>query len=263
MNSASDPEEVDDSRRRTGGGSANPGSAKDRKRTTLEELFKPPLDIMFKGGWQSARDAATEQNKWLLVNIQDAREFQCQVLNRDVWSSESVKSIVKEHFVFWQQYRENDEAQRFLMFYPVSDWPNIAVLDPRTGERLVTWSLVDSATFCDLVSDFLATNPPLDGGGGGRSSLSSSSAASAEQPPSKRAKTDDEPSQVSLEGQVFPPISFRAPEGPDCTFRYLSAAGQPHRRQRGRPAGGRHQGLSGRIAIPTQRQEWILPRIRL
>jgi thioredoxin-related protein len=72
------------------------------KKRTLEELFKPPLDIMFKGDWQSARDAATAANKWLLVNIQDAGEFQCQTLNRDVWSNDAVKTIIREHFLFWQ-----------------------------------------------------------------------------------------------------------------------------------------------------------------
>ena len=69
------------------------------KKKTLEELFKPPLDIMFQGDWQSAR-YAVKTKRWLLVNIQDAQEFQCQILNRDLWSNSGVKMIVKEHFVF-------------------------------------------------------------------------------------------------------------------------------------------------------------------
>ena len=79
------------------------------KKKTLEELFKPPLDLMFQGDWQSARDHADRTKRWLLVNIQDAQEFQCQVLNRDLWSNVGVKTIVREHFVFWQVktvYRE-------------------------------------------------------------------------------------------------------------------------------------------------------------
>ena len=75
------------------------------KKRTLEELFKPPIDMMFKGDFQSARDSATAAKKWLMVNIQDACEFQCQVLNRDVWSNEAVKTILREHFIFWQQYK--------------------------------------------------------------------------------------------------------------------------------------------------------------
>ena len=61
----------------------------------MEELFKPPLDIMFQGDWQMARDRAEGAKKWLLINIQDAGEFQCQILNRDVWSSEAVKTLIR------------------------------------------------------------------------------------------------------------------------------------------------------------------------
>jgi hypothetical protein len=50
-----------------------------------------------------------------------------------------------------------------MTFYPVSEWPHIAILDPRTGERLVTWSQVpDAATFCDLITEFLTLHPGVD-----------------------------------------------------------------------------------------------------
>ena len=49
-----------------------------------------------------ARDVGSSQNRWLLVNIQDVKEFACQMLNRDVWSHQAVKGIIGEHFVFWQ-----------------------------------------------------------------------------------------------------------------------------------------------------------------
>ena len=118
--------------------------------------------MMFKGDFQSARDSATSAKKWLMVNIQDACEFQCQVLNRDVWSNAAVKTILREHFIFWQQYKESEDAQRYLTFYPVSDWPYVAILDPRTGEHLVTWNKIDAASFCDLVTEFLSLHPSLD-----------------------------------------------------------------------------------------------------
>ena len=83
------------------GGQGGAASRRGKKRT-LEELYKPPIDIIFKGDFQTARESATSAKKWLLVNIQDAGEFQCQVLNRDVWSNEAVKTILREHFIFWQ-----------------------------------------------------------------------------------------------------------------------------------------------------------------
>jgi len=132
------------------------------KKKTLEELFKPPLELMYQGDWQSARDHADRTKRWLLVNIQDAQEFQCQVLNRDLWSNQGVKTIVREHFVFWQQYKESDEAERYMTFYKITDWPYIAIIDPRTGENMVTWSKIDSSTFPELITEFLSLHPSLE-----------------------------------------------------------------------------------------------------
>ena len=36
------------------------------------------------------------------LDLEDSGEFQCQVLNRDVWSNQSVKAVVSEHFLLWQ-----------------------------------------------------------------------------------------------------------------------------------------------------------------
>jgi len=43
-----------------------------------------------------------------MVNVQNVREFVCQVLNRDVWSDPRVKAIVKENFIFWQVNQPRD-----------------------------------------------------------------------------------------------------------------------------------------------------------
>ncbi|XP_069178814.1 LOW QUALITY PROTEIN: UBX domain-containing protein 7 [Procambarus clarkii] len=133
-----------------------------RKMKTLEDLFRPPIDLIYRGTFQAARDAGVSRKRWLMVNIQDSSEFQCQVLNRDVWSNPAVKTIIKEHFIFWQVYHDSEEGQRYMMFYQVGEWPHVAVLDPRTGENLVTWHKLDAVTFCDLVTEFLSAHPGLD-----------------------------------------------------------------------------------------------------
>ena len=104
---------------------------------------------------------------------------------------------MREHFVFWQvnssvvrnvnnletnynsqQYKESDEAVRYMTFYKISDWPYIAIIDPRTGrallflyfptpkltittpgENMVTWSKIDSSTFPELITEFLSLHP--------------------------------------------------------------------------------------------------------
>ncbi len=156
---------------------------------------------MFKGDFQTARDAASGTKKWLMVNVQDACEFQCQVLNRDVWSSEAVKTIIREHFIFWQQYKESEDAQRYTTFYPVNEWPYIAILDPRTGELLVAWQKVkDASTFCDLVSEFLTVHPSMDPNGSAKDEDSEDNKHDDE-PPGKRPKSildADEDDQIAM-----------------------------------------------------------------
>merc|ERR1719468_318033 len=169
----------------------NGSTSRRGKKRTLEELFKPPLDIMFKGDFQTARDSATSAKKWLMINIQDACEFPCQVLNRDVWSNEAVKTILREHFIFWQQYKESEEAQRYVTFYPITEWPYVAILDPRTGELMVTWKKIDGTTFCDLVTEFLSLHPNLEPSSQSESNENSQS-GSETGPEPKKAKTETE-----------------------------------------------------------------------
>lgn len=58
----------------------------------------PGLTIM------QVKSIAQSKQKWLLVNIQEEAEFECQMMNRDTWSDEGVKSIVRSHFILWQVY---------------------------------------------------------------------------------------------------------------------------------------------------------------
>ncbi|XP_076042373.1 UBX domain-containing protein 7 isoform X2 [Oratosquilla oratoria] len=149
----------------SGGASTSTHSATDKKRRTLEDLFRPPIDLIFKGTFQGARDMGATSKKWLMVNIQDSSEFSCQVLNRDVWSNPTIKAIIREQFIFWQVYHDSEEGQRFMMFYQVPEWPYVSILDPRTGECLVTWHKLDTATFGDLVTEFLSVHPSFEEGG--------------------------------------------------------------------------------------------------
>ncbi|KAF0309199.1 UBX domain-containing protein 7 [Amphibalanus amphitrite] len=125
------------------------------KLQTLEEIFRPPLELIFRGTFQAARDQGIADNKWLMVNVQNTEEFACQVLNRDVWSSHKVRDIVRANFIFWQVYHESSEGLKYKTFYPVSSWPYVAILDPRTGELLRTWSKLDKNSAIELLIDFL------------------------------------------------------------------------------------------------------------
>ncbi|EDO32704.1 predicted protein, partial [Nematostella vectensis] len=139
------------------------GSATSKKQKTLQDLFRPPIDLLHKGTFETGKAAGQQQKKWILVNVQDVQEFKCQQLNRDVWSNEQVRNIIKAHFILWQVYRDTDEGERFIQFYHVTRYPYIGIVDPRTGEKLDDWSFVDAQAFCEHVTEFLLNHSTLDG----------------------------------------------------------------------------------------------------
>jgi len=49
-----------------------------------------------------AKIVGAKKSKWILVDIQNQSEFDCQLLNRDVWSCEAVKEIITANFIFLQ-----------------------------------------------------------------------------------------------------------------------------------------------------------------
>ncbi|KAF8980352.1 hypothetical protein BGZ46_004316 [Entomortierella lignicola] len=123
------------------GGSTSP------KTSRLADLFKAPLDMMARGDFEQSRNIAKNETKWLMVNIQEAGVFACQVLNRDLWSDPSVKEIVKENFIFLQFYSDSVEGKKYAAYYPLKVFPHIAIVDPRTvSEFLDMHSLTDSAS---------------------------------------------------------------------------------------------------------------------
>lgn len=153
------------------------GGCIDKKLTTLADLFRPPVDLMHKGSFETAKECGQLQNKWLMINIQNVQDFACQCLNRDVWSNEAVKAIIRERFIFWQVYHDSEEGQRYMQFYKLSDFPYISILDPRTGQKLVEWHNLDVHSFLEQVTGFLGEHGQLDG-------FSTS-------PPKKRLRSDN------------------------------------------------------------------------
>ena len=98
-----------------------------------------------------------------------------------------------------------------MTFYPVNDWPYVAILDPRTGELLVTWKKLDASTFCDLVTEFLSLHPSLEpinednkkvenNDKNGTSSKVKSE--QLEQPPNKKMKTVDSILDANEDDQI-------------------------------------------------------------
>lgn len=133
--------------------------ARNEKRKRLEDLFRPPIDLLFGGTFQAARDFATQKNRWLVVNLQDQKEFKSQVLNRDIWSDMELKRVVLKHFVLWQVSVDNPEGLRFKTFYHCHDIPYVCIIDPRTGEEKHACTEKETASvFRNELVDYLVKN---------------------------------------------------------------------------------------------------------
>ncbi|PGH27847.1 hypothetical protein AJ80_00397 [Polytolypa hystricis UAMH7299] len=115
------------------------------KSSTLAEMYRPPFELMSRLPWDVAREEGRKNEKWLLVNIQDPSVFDCQLLNRDLWKNPGIAETVKEHFIFLQFSKDDPRGTQYLQYYfaghDVQDnYPHIAIVDPRTGEQMKTWS---------------------------------------------------------------------------------------------------------------------------
>ncbi|KAF8820845.1 hypothetical protein IE077_004422 [Cardiosporidium cionae] len=126
---------------------ADTQNKEERPQRGLSALFAPPVEMNCEKPFETvrmdsktvpmyincARELACSSQRWLLVNIQRNDNFYCHRLNRDIWSNESVREVLKSHYVFWQREAENDEAaDLFCELYDVTDFPYVAVIDPRT-----------------------------------------------------------------------------------------------------------------------------------
>ncbi|KAF2265665.1 UBX domain-containing protein 7 [Lojkania enalia] len=115
------------------------------KSNLLAEMYRPPFEIMFQQSWDKAREEGKDQEKWLLVNIQDPAIFDCQILNRDIWKNEDIKETIRENFIFLQYTKDDPRGQQYMNYYfhardSQDAYPHVAIVDPRTGEQVKVWS---------------------------------------------------------------------------------------------------------------------------
>ncbi|KAE8803578.1 hypothetical protein D1007_20529 [Hordeum vulgare] len=117
-----------------------------KKKKTLADLFRPPVELTYKGRFHDAKAHAAGLSRWLLVNVQATGEFASHQQNRDVWANELVALAVREHFVLWQvdvdvDEREDgglDEGGKVCCYYKLARdrMPHVLVVDPVTGQLM-------------------------------------------------------------------------------------------------------------------------------
>ncbi|XP_010253434.1 PREDICTED: plant UBX domain-containing protein 7-like [Nelumbo nucifera] len=119
----------------------------------LASLYRPPVELLYQGTFHEAKGEASLQNKWLLVNVQSAKDFSSHLLNRDTWANESVAQMITISFVFLQVYDDSHEGLKICNFYALGSVPAVLVIDPITGQMMRSWSgVVEAETLLmDLV----------------------------------------------------------------------------------------------------------------
>ncbi|GLT55402.1 hypothetical protein SLA2020_285270 [Shorea laevis] len=134
-------------------------STSDNPRDNLASLYRPPFHLMFHGSFEKAKDAASVQDKWLLVNLQSTKEFSSHMLNRDTWANEAVSQTIGTNFIFWQVYDDTTEGRKVCTYYKLDSIPVVLVIDPITGQKMRSWcGMVQPER---LLEDLL---PFMDGG---------------------------------------------------------------------------------------------------
>lgn len=139
-------ETADPSTRRQGLSEATGGASDaSSKAARLAELFRPPFELMRQVPWDTARDMGKDEEKWIIVNVQDPALFDCQKLNRDIWKHDGIRELIKENFIFIQYSKDDPRGNQYSQYYfPLREseaaYPHIAIVDPRTGEQVKIWS---------------------------------------------------------------------------------------------------------------------------
>lgn len=126
-------------------------------------MFRAPYDLISHLNWDDARQEGKDEKKWIIVNVQDSSDFNSQTLNRDHWKDENIKALLREHFIFMQFDKDNPRGQEYLGFYfsqyeNPSNYPYVAIIDPRTGEQVKLWSglpFPDKGEFYSDLIEFL------------------------------------------------------------------------------------------------------------
>lgn len=127
------------------------------KKSRLAYLFRPPFDIIKNVDLETAREEAKNRMLWVMINLQDNTDFSCQKLNRDLWKDQRIKDVIVENFIFLQYISTSQDGILYQRFYPIKEYPHIAIIDPRTGERVKVWnsSTIEPDGFLIELHDFL------------------------------------------------------------------------------------------------------------
>ncbi|VDM17403.1 unnamed protein product [Hydatigera taeniaeformis] len=132
-----------------------------KKRTTLEQLFAPPYELMYGGTLRQAMEAARGRQKWILISLYDDSCFDCRVLNRDVWKDYRIINFIRKNVIFLQLNIKSPDGTLYRSrFTYIDSATHIAFLNPFTGEQRIFWNhLKTPCEILSVLSKFLLAHP--------------------------------------------------------------------------------------------------------
>ncbi len=107
----------------------------------LQELFKAPdyAERLGADGWRGCGDKAARESKYIILNIQEPGNFWSHQLDRDVWTNDLVKDVVKCDYLLAQVWKGGDNYRDIVNAYPGvehEELPVILFLDYRSRMKL-------------------------------------------------------------------------------------------------------------------------------
>eukprot|EP00002_Diphylleia_rotans_P028398 TRINITY_DN5733_c0_g1_i7.p1 TRINITY_DN5733_c0_g1~~TRINITY_DN5733_c0_g1_i7.p1 ORF type:complete len:424 (-),score=87.70 TRINITY_DN5733_c0_g1_i7:214-1485(-) len=127
--------------------------------SNLADIFAPPISIMFRRGFQAAKDVGAFDGKWLCVHLHKRDDFNSQRLNRDTWSNQEVQEILPSMYLFLQINHDEEDGAYISVFYQVKKFPWVGIIDPRTGQlRKVITGFREPFEMLDVLTEFAEQN---------------------------------------------------------------------------------------------------------
>eukprot|EP01086_Lenisia_limosa_P017875 TRINITY_DN9369_c0_g1_i1.p1 TRINITY_DN9369_c0_g1~~TRINITY_DN9369_c0_g1_i1.p1 ORF type:complete len:425 (+),score=73.89 TRINITY_DN9369_c0_g1_i1:80-1354(+) len=131
--------------------------------SALSNLFEPPYEILFQGPFSDVVSQSQRDQKWIIINIINAREFDSQCQNRDVWKNLSLQRLIKSSFIFFQTDVKSPEGASFCSTFGGDSIPCIHILDPHSGSSMINMSgKCEVGEVMACLSSFLDSHPSPD-----------------------------------------------------------------------------------------------------
>ncbi|CAG7905975.1 unnamed protein product [Brassica rapa] len=121
----------------------------------------PPLRFLFEGSFDEAKSASSQENLWLLVNLQSTKNYASHSLDIDLWSNKVVSQAIESSIILWQVYDDTTEGQKISTFYKIeSALPVVLLIDPITGFKMRSWSgVIEAQSFIDDLMNYTKSGP--------------------------------------------------------------------------------------------------------